>query len=63
VIVASRVPAGRSFEVTYSMPGAEIDLVARGAILAGALSGLKARLRMLVGSALGIEAGALFPVR
>jgi L-asparaginase/Glu-tRNA(Gln) amidotransferase subunit D len=45
------------------MPGSEVDLAERGAILAGALSGHKARLRLLVGLALGRDPRGLFPVR
>lgn len=63
VVVASRCPAGRNLERTYRMPGAETDLIGRGALPAGMLSGHKARLRLLVGLSLGKDAGALFPVR
>jgi L-asparaginase/Glu-tRNA(Gln) amidotransferase subunit D len=45
------------------MPGAEIDLTRRGALLAGRLSPQKARLRLMVGVALGRDPRQLFPVR
>lgn len=44
VVLASRVMTGPVFTETYGYPGGEIDLIARGLIPAGALSGLKARL-------------------
>jgi L-asparaginase len=44
VVLASRSMTGPVFTSTYGYPGAEIDLIKRGAIPAGYLSGLKARL-------------------
>lgn len=63
VVVASRCHSGANLEQTYRFPGAETDLIDRGAIPAGNLAGHKARLRLLVGRALGLAADQLFPVR
>ena len=63
VVLATRGIAGATLERTYAMVGAEIDLQRIGAIPVGRLNGPKARLRLLVGQALGLEPRALFPVR
>jgi L-asparaginase len=63
VVVATRSPSGRNLEQTYGMPGSEVDLLKRGALPAGLLSGHKARLRLIVGRSLGLEPQVLFPVR
>jgi L-asparaginase len=44
VVLASRSMTGPVFTKTYGYPGAEIDLIKRGLIPSGYLSGLKARL-------------------
>jgi L-asparaginase len=62
VVMAPRPPGGRTLERTYGMAGAEMDLVGRGVIPAGHLPPHKARLRLLVGLALGREPASLFPV-
>jgi L-asparaginase len=63
VVVATRCASGRNLEQTYGMPGSEVDLLKRGALPAGLLSGHKARLRLIVGRSLGLHPEALFPVR
>lgn len=55
VVLAARPPAGPVFTQTYGYAGGEIDLLRRGVIPAGLLSGLKARL--LLGLALRGGAG------
>ncbi|MCU0984082.1 MAG: asparaginase [Acetobacteraceae bacterium] len=56
VVLASRAMTGPVFTHTYGYDGGEIDLIARGLIPAGHLSGLKARL--LLGLALRGGGGA-----
>lgn len=62
VVIAPRPLGGRTLERTYRMPGAEIDLIARGVIPAGHLPAHKARLRLIVGLAVGRDPRTLFPV-
>jgi L-asparaginase len=62
VVLATRCAAGRNLESTYGMPGGEVDLIRRGVLPAGFLSGHKARLRLVVGLALGRSPHELFPV-
>ncbi len=52
VVLATRVKAGRVLEQTYGFPGSEMDLIKRGLIPAGHLSGAKAclLLRLLLAS-------------
>jgi len=63
VVIASRTAGGSNLERTYRMPGGETDLIDRGALPAGWLSGHKARLRLTIGLALGRDPRTLFPVR
>ncbi|MGP1346760.1 MAG: asparaginase [Phycisphaerales bacterium] len=56
IVLASRSMTGPVFTSTYGYAGGEIDLIKRGLIPAGMLSGLKARL--LLGLALRSGAGA-----
>jgi L-asparaginase len=53
VVVASRTLSGGTLRRTYGFPGSEVDLLARGAVLAGALPARKARalLWLLAGAA------------
>lgn len=48
VVVATRTGAGRTATCAYGYPGAEVDLLARGVVMAGALSARKARLLLWV---------------
>src|SRR5215469_13891876 len=62
-VVASRCGDGPTLLETYAVPGTEIDLQARGAVMAGTISAVKARLRLAVAIAAGYPLGAAFPVR
>ncbi|MGI9659822.1 MAG: asparaginase, partial [Gaiellaceae bacterium] len=62
VVMTSRVGDGPTNRSTYGAPGCEIDLQDRGALMAGALSGVKARLRLSVALALGMGAADVFPI-
>jgi L-asparaginase len=50
VVLATRVASGPVFQNTYGFPGSEMDLIARGAIPGGYLTGVKAclLLRLLI---------------
>ncbi|HVV89496.1 MAG TPA: asparaginase [Solirubrobacterales bacterium] len=63
IVLATRVAAGRNLERTYGMAGGEVDLIRRGVLPAGWLGGGKARLRLMVALALGIDPARVFPVR
>ena len=58
-----RSASAATLEATYSVLGAEIDPIARGAIPVGRLPGHRARIRLLVGAALGRDARSRFPLR
>jgi L-asparaginase len=62
VVMASRVGDGPTNRSTYGAPGCELDLQERGALMAGAISGVKARLRLSVALALGMGAADVFPL-
>jgi L-asparaginase len=59
VVLASRVMTGPVFTRTYGYPGAEIDLLDRGLLAAGYLSGLKARLLLALALRGGTDRKAL----
>jgi L-asparaginase len=61
-VVASRCGDGPTLRHTYAVPGTEIDLQARGAVMAGMISALKARLRLAVAIAGGHPVESAFPV-
>lgn len=58
VVLASRAMTGPVFTHTYGYPGGEIDLIARGLIPSGYLSGLKARLLLALSLRSGGDAAA-----
>ncbi|MBF6620573.1 MAG: asparaginase [Patulibacter sp.] len=61
VVVASRCATGPTLEETYGGPGGEIQLREVGAVFAGRIPALKARLRLQVALALGRRADEVFP--
>lgn len=61
VVLASRTGAGAVLERTYGYPGAEIDLVGRGLVPAGALNARKARLALILALVFGTEVSQVFP--
>jgi L-asparaginase len=62
VVAASRCGDGPTLSGTYGVPGTELDLQSRGVIMAGAISGPKARLRLTVAMASELRLETVFPV-
>jgi L-asparaginase len=61
VVIASRCGAGPTLDGTYGGPGGEVHLRSIGALPAGRLHPLKARLRLLVALAMGLAPHKVFP--
>lgn len=60
-VLASRCGNGKVLEETYAGEGSETHLLGIGMLPAGDLAPLKARLRLLVALALGVDPGEAFP--
>ena len=60
VVLASRCMTGPVFAETYGYPGGEIDLLRRGLVAGGMLSGLKARLLLALALRDGTDPAAAF---
>jgi len=59
VVLASRTLGGPVFENTYGYPGSEIDLIRRGLIPAGLVTGPKARILLMLLLASGADLAAI----
>lgn len=62
VVMSSRCGSGPTLTGTYDGVGSEIQLQEAGVLVAGELSPLKARLRLLVALSLGLQPRDVFPV-
>jgi L-asparaginase len=61
VVIATRCATGSTLTETYGGEGGEIHLASIGARLAGRIPAVKARLRLQVALALGLDLDAVFP--
>jgi L-asparaginase len=59
VVLASRTGSGEVLATTYGSPGAEVDLLERGVIRAGALDALKGRLLLTLALTAGFDRAGL----
>jgi L-asparaginase len=59
VVLATRVAPGPVCSRTYGYPGSEMDLIRRGAVPAGLLSSVKARILLMLALAQGADRGTI----
>ncbi len=62
VVLASRTGAGETLQGTYGFPGSEADLLARGLLPAGTLTGPRARVLVTLALAGGVDVAAAVAV-
>jgi L-asparaginase len=62
VVMSSRCIDGSTLQSTYGGIGSETELLGLGVVPAGHITPVKARLRLLVGLALGMDPARIFPV-